>query len=165
MQTVYVSDHDSTLRKNIEEIFNSVHLLTMATISDQGLPHVNTCYFAYDNTLKILILTPPTTRHSKFAISTGKCAVNIADTNHKIGDPIAGLQLNCDFRVLDGEDSERAYRLYCERHKKFGEFVPDHKTLLESLESRFCEMRITTGQIIHETRLGSENYVQFGVLR
>ena len=132
--------------------------------SSEGNPHVNTCYFSR-SALNLFILTPPNARHTQYALSHSRVAVNVFNTNHKVGDPISGLQLETEFSALDYDQSIATFNNYCARHPQLKKHVPDYNFVLENLESRFFRIGILGGQIVSEPRLGSENYIKFSVAR
>lgn len=156
---------DDPVRISIDAIMQSVRLLTLATVSPSGDPYVNTCYFAHDSNWQVYILTPPSSVHATYAQQHPSCAVNIADTNHKVGDPIAGLQLLGRVSKLERESAKQAFDTYTRKHKKFLDYAASENFVYDNFESRFYSFSIERGKLIDETNFGGENYIEFLVKR
>nr|WP_321441118.1 pyridoxamine 5'-phosphate oxidase family protein [uncultured Hyphomonas sp.] len=154
---------DDGVRASVNSILENVRLLTLATVSPSGAPYVNTCYYAHDSDWCLHILTPPTTTHAKFLSSNPACAVNIVDTNHKVGDPISGLQLHGRAKLVDETHAQRSFETYTEKHKKFLEYAPNAEFVYSNFQSRFFRFEIIRGKLIDERSFGSENYIEFSV--
>lgn len=155
------SDADS-VRQGIREILRAERLLTIATVTSECTPHVNTCYFAEsESSLDIYVLTPPDTLHARNIALSGQCAANIFSSSYTVGQPIAGLQLRCHAARIEDADSARPYALYASKHPSFATFASDWQTVIRNFSSRFYVLQILGGKLIDERNFDSEESITF----
>jgi uncharacterized protein len=118
-------DHDSErLRAIARAILESTELCAMATLADDGRPHINTAYFAFDGAgdMRLYFLSHPDSLHCRNIARRPEMAVAVFDTRQPWGAPGKGLQLFGTAGLATGEAASRAREAYAERFPMYLEF-------------------------------------------
>jgi uncharacterized protein YhbP (UPF0306 family) len=153
----------SELRKSLERAITCSNLLTMGTVDSDGKPHVNSCFFASDDQLHLIVLTPPSTKHAVYASKMGICSVNIAAPMLAVGDLLLGVQLRCGFKPVAKQGLDAAFAAYVDRNPQFLQFAKSSQAVLSNFQSRFYTLEIHSGTILDESAFGRESYNHFRV--
>jgi uncharacterized protein len=102
------------LHKRIRSLLRRHHLLSIATVSEQG-PWCASCFYAWDEEHNTLVITTdPATRHGAEFRSNPYVAGTIALETMRIG-RIRGAQFTGTVSEPEGEDLKRARRIYLKR--------------------------------------------------
>jgi len=102
------------LHKRIKSLFRRHHLLSIATVSEQG-PWCASCFYAWDEENNSLVITTDTnTRHGAEFLSNPNVAGTIALETMRVG-RIRGAQFTGTIIEPAGEDLQRARRVYLKR--------------------------------------------------
>ena len=102
------------LHKRIRSLFRRHHLLSIATVSEQG-PWCASCFYAWDEENNTLIITTDTnTRHGAEFRANPKVAGTIALETKRIG-RIRGAQFTGTVSEPTGDDLRRARKIYLRR--------------------------------------------------
>ena len=87
------------------------HVLTLATVSNEGEPYCAACFYAYDKERNRLIFTSDdTTRHAQQMLQSSKVAIGITLETRIVG-KVQGAQI-CGI-ALRGNDEDR--KIYVKR--------------------------------------------------
>ncbi|MBO5962189.1 MAG: pyridoxamine 5'-phosphate oxidase family protein [Alistipes sp.] len=87
------------------------HVLTLATVSNEGEPYCAACFYAYDKERNRLIFTSDdTTRHAQQMLQSAKVAIGITLETRIVG-KVQGAQI-CGI-ALRGNDEDR--KIYVKR--------------------------------------------------
>lgn len=87
------------------------HVLTLATVSNEGEPYCAACFYAYDKERNRLIFTSDdTTRHAQQMLQSAKVAIGITLETRIVG-KVQGAQI-CGM-ALRGNDEDR--KIYVKR--------------------------------------------------
>lgn len=102
------------LHKRIKSLFRRHHLLSIATVSEQG-PWCASCFYAWNEENNTLVITTdPATRHGTEFRSNPQVAGTIALETMRVG-RIRGAQFTGTITEPAGEDLQRARRVYLKR--------------------------------------------------
>ncbi len=102
------------LHKRIRSLFRRHHLLSIATVSEQG-PWCASCFYAWDEENNTLIITTDTdTRHGAEFRANPNVAGTIALETKRIG-RIRGAQFTGTVSEPTGDDLRRARSIYLRR--------------------------------------------------
>ena len=116
-------DYDSErLYAVVRSILASSELCSMATLAEDGAPHINTAYFALDDELRLYFLSNPASLHCRNIARRPRMAVAVFDTHQPWGSPGTGLQLFGTGGAATGDAEPRARQVYGTRFPLFGEF-------------------------------------------
>lgn len=97
--------------KHIVKFINKHHVLTLATVDDDGMPYVANCFYAYDSARNIFIFTSDTTtRHGGHMATNPHVALSIPLETRIVG-RVQGIQI-CG--IAERGDSE-AHTTYIKR--------------------------------------------------
>ena len=97
--------------KHIVKFINKHHVLTLATVDDDGMPYVANCFYAYDSARNLFIFTSDTTtRHGGHMATTPHVALSIPLETRIVG-RVQGIQI-CG--IAERGDSE-AHTTYIKR--------------------------------------------------
>ena len=97
--------------KHIVKFINKHHVLTLATVDDDGMPYVANCFYAYDSDRNIFIFTSDTTtRHGGHMATNPHVALSIPLETRIVG-RVQGIQI-CG--IAERGDSE-AHTTYIKR--------------------------------------------------
>ena len=154
---------DSSVLESLHNLLESESLCSLASVNEDGTPHINTCYFASSKEYTIYVLTPPNTKHGTNFQRTHKFALNVFQKDAIFSEPIYGVQLFGTIEQVAITSSISAFSTYTRKFKIFTEWFPEPSKMGGKLESRFFRLDLTHGKIIDENRFGSEVYVEFTV--
>lgn len=149
----------------IETILTSQQLCSIATTDTSGNPHVNACFYSYTNDLRLFIFTSPTAQHSLNIAARPTCAVNIFSSTQMMGNNLSGVQLFCRARELNITEGASAFQNYSSRHPVLLGWATSWQTVLQKFRSRFYELEVLSGKMLHEGIFGKEEYVSFAIKR
>jgi uncharacterized protein YhbP (UPF0306 family) len=102
------------LHKRIRSLLRRHHVLSIATVSDQG-PWCASCFYAWDEVNNTLVVTTdPDTRHGAEFRANPLVAGTIALETKRVG-RIRGVQFTGTVSEPEGEALKRARRIYLRR--------------------------------------------------
>jgi uncharacterized protein YhbP (UPF0306 family) len=163
MYKLEAKDHEtSQLTDSIEDILAQTKLLSMATVRDSE-PWINTASFAYDDDLKLYIITYPKATHSQNILINNKVAVTIFNSQQE-GKLKQGLQLVGTCKQLIGNDAHHGTELWGKRiigEAGFDKFMTD----FQNWTVKLYEITIDWVKIFDEQRNGREVWVEAKVSR
>ena len=84
------------------------HVLTLATISAEGMPYVANCFYAYDSERNLFVFTTDdTTRHGSHMLQNSNVALSIVLETRIVG-RIQGLQV-CGIAERGDDEARKRY--------------------------------------------------------
>jgi len=116
-------ESDEQLRDSITHLLSVNLLCDIATVNDDGTPHISTAFFAYDDQLILYFLSDPDSIHAKNIARSPKVAVAIYDGRQIWGGAHSGLQVFGDCEQLSGALEERARQAYTDRFLLYPDFA------------------------------------------
>lgn len=153
------------LENSIFGILDKIQLLSMATLGVDMQPYINTCFFAYDLTLRLYILTPPSTQHSQNITQNHRVAVSVFDTHQISGAELQGLQMFGTCHQAAGDELASALQIYSDRFPGLKTSAPDIPTLLKDFQSRFFVITVESIKTFDEIAFGKEVWIIANVNR
>jgi uncharacterized protein YhbP (UPF0306 family) len=130
-------------------------LCAIATVTPQGRAHVNTAYFAWDESFDLVWLSAPESRHSRNLAANPSAAVSVFDSTQTWGKPDRGIQLFGSARVVSGRAQRAAEQVYGSR---FREYARDDFTGYE-----LYRLKTRRVKLFDERTLGGGVFVEAGV--
>ncbi|MFB6213667.1 MAG: methyltransferase domain-containing protein [Candidatus Nanohaloarchaea archaeon] len=143
------------VEESIREILSKNRLLSMATVKGED-PHINTCFYTFDDELNLYILTPPDTEHGENLENNDSVAVDVHDSHQEWTDDKQGLQIFGKAEKV--EEVEKVLDLYLDRYSELGEFA-SNKEELEELDSIFYKIEPDQIKVFDEPRFGTETWI------
>ena len=143
------------VEESLREIISENKLLSMATVDGEE-PHVNTAFYAFDQELKLYILTPPETRHGENLENNSSVAVDIHDSHQNWTDDKQGLQIFGQAKKV--ENTSKALEIYKDRYPELGEFATNKEELKE-LDSELYVVKPSRIKLFDEPRFGTETWI------
>ena len=94
--------------KHIVKFINKHHVLTLATVDEEGMPYVANCFYAYDSARNLFIFTSDTTtRHGGHMAITPHVALSIPLETRIVG-RVQGIQI-CGRAMRGDDEAKRSY--------------------------------------------------------
>ncbi len=153
------------LRNSVANLLGRTMLCTMATVTPDNLPYANTCFFAVTNDLSLVVLTPPTTKHSTNLSHRPDVSVTVFDSSQVSGNDLQGLQLFGICHQASLVETPDCLLTYGRRFASLTTAAPDVTTFMRVFQSRFFKLQIDTIKIFDEPVFGKETWVNAQVTR
>jgi uncharacterized protein YhbP (UPF0306 family) len=141
------------VRASIQAIYDGVSLCSVAVVEAQS-PWIATMYFAPVHLSKLIVLTPPATRHAQAWHDAG-AAVAIYASDQPFEERKHGLQALASVRELAPSECASALDAYRRRFPGTSTWLRSVDDL-QSIESRFFVLQISEAKLFDERRFGVE---------
>lgn len=135
----------------LADVLAQTRLASIATVDDDGNPHLSSSFFACLDDHTLVFLTSSTSRHVMNARSRD-CAVSITDTTQSWGGPLRGVTLTGVLRAATGRELVTASIAYARRFLGQGP-LPSTEHLFSSRHGRVFIVRATRIEVIDSTRI------------
>lgn len=156
---------DKKLNQSIYEILSGTELLSMASINEDK-SHINTAYFAFNSSLELFILTPPTSKHTENLEKNNSVAVTVFDTNQRWNGDKKGLQLFGKYEKTEGDKFAEGMRFYLQRFPAFSEWVETAEELEKSeIDSRIYMITVNSLKLFDEPMFGKDEFISLKISR
>jgi uncharacterized protein YhbP (UPF0306 family) len=160
-------DHDdNALNESISVILNAAKLLSMATVRSEGVAHINTAYFAFDDALRLFIITDPESVHGRNLVSNHSVAVTVFDSQQEFWTPLRGLQLfgTCQQTPLMG--LPHALNCFLGRFPVFSELVRNPADFAtKAVTVKLHTITVERLKLFDEPTFGEEVYIDLNIPR
>lgn len=98
----------NALDQRFRKFISKHHVLTLATISAEGMPYVANCFYAYDSERNLFVFTTDdTTRHGSHMLQNSNVALSIVLETRIVG-RIQGLQV-CGIAERGDDEARKRY--------------------------------------------------------
>jgi len=154
----------SQLSDSVWRILKSNNLCTIATVTPEKQPYMNTAFFVPLGEHEVAIWTSPKTKHSTNASADPSAAITIFDSTQTFGKPLAGLQATGTLTAAGVATTIKAFAQYTKRYASFSTFASSVDEMNRAFESRFYIFKIQWVKVLDELAFGSEGYVTGKVL-
>src|SRR5258708_34880375 len=111
------------LNKSIIEILEHGRLLSMSTVRPDAAAHINTAFYSFDTSLRLFIITDPTTVHGVNLTTNNSIAAAVFDSHQEFWTPLRGLQLFGTCRQTPLLQLPHALSCFSKRFPVFTELV------------------------------------------
>jgi hypothetical protein len=110
------------LAEAVHRVLNETMLCSMATLGPENQVHINTAFFAWNESLELFFLSAPDAVHCRNIERVPTMAVTVFDSRQPWGKPNRGLQLFGAGGRVGTPKLEEAERLYARRFNSYYEF-------------------------------------------
>lgn len=149
------------VQHSLDEILNKNDLLVMATSAPDGQPHINTAFFAQDQSL-LYFLSDPQSAHIRNIRADNRVAISIQRSTQIWGDKLLGARFWGT--VSSPESRARALQAYAKRHPAFDVYIrEDLAGDPAGIPAEFFAIRVARFCLFDEARFGEETYVRGAV--
>lgn len=120
-----INPHHPTekLDDSITHLLNVNMLCDVATVNENGTPHINTAFFAYDEDWTLCFLSDPDSIHARNIARKPDVAVSIYDGRQIWGGAHTGLQIFGTCERLTGDAEAKAREMYAQRFLLYADFA------------------------------------------
>ena len=132
------------ISESVRALLSQGTLCSLASVSAESKAHINTCFFAFDSSLRLFILSEPESRHTRYFKTNPSAAIAIFDSSQEWGNPLRGIQLFGEIKKVDAGTVVHGYETYAKRFLKFSDWIKKPMELL----SGAC----TTELVVFETK-------------
>ncbi len=157
---------DKILNESLYDIMENNKLLSMATVTQERKAHINTAYYAYENNLKLYIITDPKSNHSKNVKQNESVSVSIFNSHLQFWeDDMQGLQLFGKCYKTPKLELLKGTWCFIKRFPVFKELV----TRPEDFAKKAVTVKLYTIEVLKiklfdEERFGEENFITLEIL-
>ena len=154
---------DKKLNESLFNILKNNKLLSLSTVTHSGKAHINTAYYAYDDKLRLYIVTDPKSKHSKNLEKNNSVAVTIFNSKLRFWtDDVQGLQLFGKCYKTPLNQLSEGTKAFVKRFPLFKESVKVPKDF-ESSEVKLYTIEIKRIQMFDEKIFGEEKVVNLKI--
>jgi hypothetical protein len=155
---------DQALNESLSGILNDAKLLSMATVTPDGVAHINNAYFAFDDALRLFIITDPESVHGRNLAANHSVAVTVFDSHQEFWTPLRGLQLfgTCQQTSLLG--LPHALSCFLGRFPVFSELVRNPADFAtKAVSVKLHTITIERLKLFDEPAFGEEVYIELSI--
>lgn len=154
MSLTLKSDNAQNGLASLQHILSETALGSMATVNDDGSPHINTLFFG-NHEMKLFFLSATDSLHCQNISKRPQVAVSIFDTHQDWDKDKLGVQIFGTARISQDESTQD---YYSEQIPEFSEYINSQDGQLDE-GFEFYEIQITNYKILDEKQFGEENYI------
>jgi uncharacterized protein YhbP (UPF0306 family) len=143
--------HPKQIATMARQLLEASTLCSIASVCDDGRPHINTVYFACNDLMDVFWMSEPEAQHSQNVRASGAVAIAVYDSNQPWGTPGRGIQLFGQAEQLEGEAAREAKATYRQRFAALSE--PDYGAY------RFYRCKLRRVKLFDERVLGDATFV------
>lgn len=153
---------DKELNESLFDILNNNKLLSMATISPNGESYINTAYYAFDEKLRLYIITDPKSNHSSNLIKNSSIATSVFDSHLKFWkDKLQGVQLFGKGYKTPISQLPKGTACFIKRFPLFKEIVKNPKDFMKkAVAVKLYTLEIKKIKLFDEARFGEETFIE-----
>jgi uncharacterized protein YhbP (UPF0306 family) len=152
-------------RRSVFKILENTALCSMATVSADGRPHINTAYFSYSDALELYFLSHPESLHCRNLSSNPSTAVAVFSSIQRWIDPGEGVQLFGAGEQTSGSSAREAERSYTKRFDAYATWRSALKRGDVANEYRFYRFRPSELKIFDESTFGDGVFLRARIER
>jgi uncharacterized protein YhbP (UPF0306 family) len=149
------------ITKSIEQLLATNHACSIATVTPDGAPYINTAFYVYDKTWHLYIMTNPATVHAQNVAQDERCSMTIYDSHQvpagKIG--LMGLQMFGHMKQVKGVKAGKVFGLYAKHFSWTMTWAGTYRNMERITKSRFFEFIPDRVKVFDEPRFGEDVYL------
>jgi uncharacterized protein YhbP (UPF0306 family) len=153
------------LRASIFRILSNNMLCSIATVTPEGRPHINTAYFSYSDALELIFLSHPDSMHCRNLSGDSSIAMAVFSSAQQWIDPGQGIQLFGTCEQTSGSFVDKAERSYAKRFDAYTSWKEKLKGDDLARQYRFYLFLVTGVKILDERAFGDAVFVRASVQR
>lgn len=156
---------EEQVKESVFRILEGNVLCSIATVTPEGRPHINTAYFSYSDSLELYFLSHPGSLHCRNLSSNSSMAMTVFSSAQQWTEPGQGVQLFGTCEQIVGSSVEEAERSYARRFQAYTSWkaILKHEDLAR--QYRFYRFGVTAVKILDEKNLGDAVFVRAAVVR
>ncbi|MDQ8754913.1 pyridoxamine 5'-phosphate oxidase family protein [Sphingosinicella sp. LHD-64] len=143
-----------SVRGSLADILESSILCSMATVTPEGAPHINTANFSWTDALDVIFMSHPSALHCRNLLGNPSMAMTVFSTDQPWTGPGRGVQLFGAAGVTSGADAEEAARSYSARFAQYDGWKTGLAEDDPAQGFRFYRFRVARVKILDEVALG-----------
>jgi uncharacterized protein YhbP (UPF0306 family) len=147
------------MQASVCRILEANLLCSIATVTAEGRPHINTAYFSYSDALEIYFLSHPGSLHCRNLLTNPAMAMAVFSSAQRWTEPGQGVQLFGTCEHTSGIFADEAERSYANR---FHDYTSWKRVLQDSdlaRQYRFYLFRVSRMKILDERAFGDAIFV------
>lgn len=153
------------VRASLFSILESNALCSIATVTLEGMPHINTAYFSYSDTLELYFLSHPRSLHCRNLVANESMAMTVFSSAQRWTDPGQGVQLFGVCNEANGALADEAERCYGDRFHDYWNWKRALADSDRAREYRFYLFRVDRVKILDERVFGDAVFVRVSFSR
>ena len=143
--------------KSRRHILDQTELCSLATVNDDGTPHINTAFFCSQGD-ELFFLSDIRSKHCQNILKRPQVAISIFDSRQNWNTDKVGIQIFGEASVCHDKSAVLAQKKYAKRFPKYATYVKSQKVQIDE-NFQFISIRILLYKILDEKRFGEENLV------
>jgi uncharacterized protein YhbP (UPF0306 family) len=147
----------------VHRILGDTILCSMATLGPGNQVHINTAFFAWNETLELFFLSAPDAVHCRNLERVPTMALAIFDSRQRWGTHHRGLQLFGESGRVDSPKLDEAERVYARRFEAYPEFKARGGAAFGAL--RFYVFRAGALKLLDEEAFGEARLISAEIVR
>ena len=156
---------EPTIRRSLLRILKRNALCSVATVTAEHRPHINTAYFTYSNELVLYFLSHPDAQHCRNLARNASVGVTVFSSAQPWGSPGRGVQLFGTCRRATGLHVRQAERLYAKRFPAYGSWRASADKGRAGGEYRFYRLVVNSLKLLDERAIGDAVFTYTAVSR
>ncbi len=150
---------------SVFRILASNMLCSMATVTPQGHPHINTAYFSYSDSLQLFFLSHPGSVHCQNLAREPSLAMTVFSSAQQWTNPDEGIQLFGICEEARGSLIDEAERSYANRFQAYASWKGALKGDDSARQYRFYLFRVAAVKLLDERSFGDAVFVRASINR
>lgn len=153
---------DKKINESLFDILKSNTLLSLASVTPDSKAHINTLFYAFDDKLKLYVITDPKSDHSKNLKKNASVAIAIFNSQLKFWkDDVKGVQLFGKCYRTPIIQLSKATTRFIKRFPVFKSLVKNPKDFAKkAVAVKIHTIEVDRIKILDEARFGEENYIE-----
>ncbi|MDE1819929.1 MAG: pyridoxamine 5'-phosphate oxidase family protein [Euryarchaeota archaeon] len=139
---------------SLRRVLHDTSLCSLATVADDGGPHICHVYFAFDQELRVHFLSHPDSAHCRHIRRSGRASISVYDSHQSWGGQDAGIAMDGVAKECRGTDETAAESTYARRFKGYRTWTRSSEFSRFGRRYRFYTFTPTSLKVFDERRLG-----------
>jgi uncharacterized protein YhbP (UPF0306 family) len=156
---------EERVSESIFRVLEGSELCSIATVTPEGHPHINTAYFSYSPDLELYFVSHPSSQHSRNLSGHPSMAMAVFSSAQQWTEPDLGLQLFGSCEEARGPAARQAEKSYARRFQAYTSWKAMLKNDDLARQYRFYRFGVTAVKILDEKNLGDAVLVLASVAR
>jgi len=150
---------EDRVRRSVVRILKDNILCSIATITGENVPNINTAYFSYSDGLGLYFLSHPSSLHCRNLSANSFMAMTVFSSSQQWVGPDRGLQLFGTCSQSRGSQARKAEQLYGRRFAAYSSWKTALKADDPAREYRFYRFVVKKLKVLDEKEFGEAVFV------
>jgi uncharacterized protein YhbP (UPF0306 family) len=156
---------EESVQQSVFSILQNNVLCSIASVTHEGRPHINTAYFSCSDNLELYFLSHPGSLHCRNLASGSWVAMTVFSSAQQWTEPGHGVQLFGTCEQTMGSSAEEAERSYASRFPGYASWKATLASDDLARQYRFYRFEVSELKILDEKNLGDAVFVRASVVR